>query len=596
MTTEEYSNRYAKQHAIYERRAYPVFLRALHDQVQPSIDWIVKQQEVNPPLDALVVPAIWRKPMIEVYQMIGMLAAKREYFNMVATDKGVLDFLVAKWRAIFYEYALNYSYRIENELSETTKETIRRTLAVAYEMNLNADQTAALIRKQVYNEISRSRAVMISRTETSTAANLGKDVGARQWLSDNDQKGYKQYIGREDSRERGRTTDTMHWHLNDTIIPIDDNFTFTDENGVTSYAPMPGSTTLPANQRINCFIPDSITSQKMSTIKNIIRSSYSGQVITIHTSAKKSFTCTPNHPILTTIGWINAGELNESHQLVNSSAINIGCFTPFNVNNVKATFEQVFNSFSIQLPQMRVAGFFVNLYNRTPAKHVDIISVNRGLLYGIKAIDFKLFKYKQLFISNLRQVCCFAQCLFNSGSVMKFFRHRSNCLISFLGESLFILKRNLGHSQIHRLASISASNAVAFKPQRNRSTSDIKNTSDSLNAFSAIEKANNRIFHSVGMPLNKAKTQKINILKNEADSEYRDRKFFSDLVNCDTRFSKSDNVVRVEWGDFNGHVYTFETVNQIYDINSYVAKNCRCTLIYMSARRYERMQSERQNQ
>lgn len=252
MTNEEYSTLYAKQHKRYERRAYPLFLRALHEQIQPTIDWIKVNGPDNPPLDALVVPAIWRDPMVEVYQMIGMLAARREYFFMRNAEKGVLDFLVAKWREIFYTYAINYSYRIENELSETTKDEIRRALATAYEMNLNADQTATLIRKQVYNEISRSRAVMIARTETTTAASLGKDTGARSWLKEQDQKGYKQWIGREDSRERGRETDTMHWHLNDQIIPIDENFTFTDADGVTSYAQMPGATDLPANQRINC--------------------------------------------------------------------------------------------------------------------------------------------------------------------------------------------------------------------------------------------------------------------------------------------------------------------------------------------------------
>lgn len=252
MTNEEYSNRYARQHARYERRAKPIFLDALHKQVQPTIDWIVNQQETHPPLDALVVPAIWRPAMVEVYNMIGMLAARREYFYMRSTDKGVLDFLVEKWRQIFYTYAINYAYRQENELSETTKEEIRKALAYSYEQNYNADESAAYIRKVVYNQISRDRAVLIARTETTTAASLGKMTGAKQYLTDTNQQGYKQWIGRADARERGRETDSMHWALNDTIIPMDEDFEFTDANGVTSYGQMPGDTRLPANQRCNC--------------------------------------------------------------------------------------------------------------------------------------------------------------------------------------------------------------------------------------------------------------------------------------------------------------------------------------------------------
>ena len=252
MTNEEYSNLYAKQHARYERRAYPIFLKALHEQITPTLKWITENQSVEVPLDALVVPAIWRTPMVEVYEMIGMLAAKREYFFMRDAEKGVLDFLVAKWREIFYFYSINYAYRIENELSETTKEEIRRALTTAYELNLNTDQTAALIRKQVYNQISRSRAVMIARTETNTAASLGKMTGGKSWLEEQGQKGYKEFIGRADERERH-----THFELNNDIIPIDEPFKFG-----TEYAQYPGDVTLSAGERINCRCTFLIMSQR----------------------------------------------------------------------------------------------------------------------------------------------------------------------------------------------------------------------------------------------------------------------------------------------------------------------------------------------
>jgi len=242
MTNEEYSNLYAKQHARYERRAYPIFLRALHEQIQPTIDWIKVNGPDNPPLDALVVPAIWRDPMVEVYQMIGMLAARREYFFMRNTDKGALDFLIEAWRQVFYTYAINYAYRQESELSETTKNEIRYALSVAYDNNLNTDETAAYIRKRVYNEISRSRAVMIARTETGTAASLGKMTGGKSWLSEQGQKGYKEFIGRADERERH-----THWELNNDIIPIDEPFKFG-----TDLAQFPCDVNLSAAERINC--------------------------------------------------------------------------------------------------------------------------------------------------------------------------------------------------------------------------------------------------------------------------------------------------------------------------------------------------------
>lgn len=248
---------YARQHKQYERRIYPLFLRALRKQLEPVINWI----EVNPSdyqfkqpdLDVLVVSSIFRKPMQQAYDMVAVTAARREYYYMKGIEeKGLIDFLVEKWRALFNDYATTYAYRVESDLSETTKEEIRRALAYAYENQLNANQTAAYIKKSVYNQISRKRAVVIARTEATTASNLGKETGAKEWLKESGQQGYKQWLGREDSRERGFGTDHGHWAMNDDIIPMEQDWELTDDKGVVSYGQRPGDTRLPANQRVNC--------------------------------------------------------------------------------------------------------------------------------------------------------------------------------------------------------------------------------------------------------------------------------------------------------------------------------------------------------
>lgn len=229
---------YAKQHSLYERRMYPIFLNVLRAQIQPVIDWIINMKDVNPPLDLLIDTKIFRPALIRSYQMIGITAAKREYYYMKGMEeKSIIEFLIDKWRSIFTNYAINYSYQIENELSETTKEEIRKALAYAYENNYNADRTATLIRRSVQGQISRTRALLIARTEATTASNLGKEAGAREWGAE-----FKQFIGREDNRERH-----THVLLNDTIIPINDSFIF---GGVPGS--IPGDVKLPAKERIRC--------------------------------------------------------------------------------------------------------------------------------------------------------------------------------------------------------------------------------------------------------------------------------------------------------------------------------------------------------
>lgn len=233
---------YARQHRQYEKRMYGIFLRALRKQIGPVLNW-VSEFGIDPPLEALIKPSVFRQPIKQAYDMVAVTAARREYYYMRGIeDKGFIDFLVEKWRKLFNDYATTYAYRIENELSETTKEEIRRALKDAYDMQLNASDTAGLIRKRVYNEISRRRAVMIARTEATTASNLGKETGAREWLKETNQAGYKQWIGREDERERH-----THWELNDDIIQIDEDWQVGNDLAMN-----PGDTRLSAGNRINC--------------------------------------------------------------------------------------------------------------------------------------------------------------------------------------------------------------------------------------------------------------------------------------------------------------------------------------------------------
>lgn len=243
MTSKQAAQQFAKQHLIYERKIRPLFRKALIVQVEPVIRWL--QFNVGePPLDALIDKTVFRKPMVTAYNTVGKTAAKRSYYLIRELDgsKAAIEFLVDLWSKIFRDYALNYAYRIENELSETTKDDIRKALADARELGYNTDETINLIRKRVQGQISRFRSALIARTEATTAANLGAEQGAKSWLAEQNQKGYKEYIGRADDRER-----ETHRALNGTIIPMDEKFSFGGSLGN-----LPGDTTLPAKERVQC--------------------------------------------------------------------------------------------------------------------------------------------------------------------------------------------------------------------------------------------------------------------------------------------------------------------------------------------------------
>lgn len=246
MTQAERQRRdYIRQHSAYERRVRPIFLRALRQQIEPVVRWLEFNSIGEPPIDMLIDTTIFRVPMQQAYVTIGMTAAKRGYYQMRDDDlssKAGIDLLIDLWSSFFRMFALNYAYRIENELSETTKEEIRKALAEARELGYDNAKAATLIRKKVQNQISRTRATLIARTEATTASNMAQERGARSYLEETNQSGYQQWIGREDARERH-----THRELNDDIIPMGQKWQVGQE-----LADMPGDTNLSAKERCNC--------------------------------------------------------------------------------------------------------------------------------------------------------------------------------------------------------------------------------------------------------------------------------------------------------------------------------------------------------
>ena len=63
----------------------------------------------------------------------------------------------------------------------------------------------------------------------------------------------------------------------------------------------------------NCFVPDT----KVSGVHDgVLSRAYEGEVVRIDVASGHHFTCTPNHPVLTQRGWVAAGDLDQSDNLL----------------------------------------------------------------------------------------------------------------------------------------------------------------------------------------------------------------------------------------------------------------------------------------
>ncbi|MFD8516595.1 hypothetical protein ACFV27_37325 [Streptomyces antimycoticus] len=92
----------------------------------------------------------------------------------------------------------------------------------------------------------------------------------------------------------------------------------------------------------------------LGALESAYRLPVSGRMVEIRTAAGRRLTITPNHPILTGRGWIGAGEVKESDQVVVRSSESVAVPAASDLDQVPAPVEDVFTALGQVLPDDRV--------------------------------------------------------------------------------------------------------------------------------------------------------------------------------------------------------------------------------------------------
>lgn len=246
---------FAKFHNTAEKELLPYFRKAIQASIQPVINWVNTFGTENVPVDKLIKRDVWAIVYPNVYQLIGLRMARKEYFRQrklegIEQKASVTDFFKDVWSGKLKDYAANYAKYIQEELNNTTIELLKRALGDDAILELDSMGRVRFFLQKIKG-LMQTRTENISRTEATSISNLGKEIGARTWIDENGGEGFKMWLGRNDERER-----PAHLRENNTIIPIDDYYVL---DGFE--AERPGDVRLPGNLRIMCRCTQSIMSQ-----------------------------------------------------------------------------------------------------------------------------------------------------------------------------------------------------------------------------------------------------------------------------------------------------------------------------------------------
>lgn len=377
-----------------------------------------------------------------------------------------------------------------------------------------------------------------------------------------------------------RTTPFSHVAADGLKVNIDESF---DVGG--QLLRIPGDTSQGASlgNVINCLHPESVVDA--SNIKALTRRYYKGVMIRIELPSGDKLTVTPNHPILTVDGWVFAKDINKGDRV-------LGCFDGdrnkkgLNVENVKSTIEQEFNSFCKLGIVMRISCAIVNFHGEIPDHDIDIVNAN-GLLWNTgeshitDAIDKKTLAFTDFGAGKL-----FSNCLLNGSFFIPLTSFFSDCIVSIFGKRLPIFKRSVSHSLIHCLGSIPRFNTTENKAFFNHVSCVSGFFMDSLYR-KPIVMIRKYLFESAFVNFVSINSARF-FFTSDGYTSISD--YFQALIAVDSEtldagiYRKStnisdNNIVSVEHVEYSGYVYNIETESNIYFSEGVINHNCRCASV-----------------
>jgi SPP1 gp7 family putative phage head morphogenesis protein len=361
--------------------------------------------------------------------------------------------------------------------------------------------------------VTKSRAMLIARTETSRTAGLlvrtrAEHVGATHYIWET----VHDIDVRKDHRE-----------LQGKVFSFDDPPVAGPNN--MRYAPGEGP---------NCFVPDTLVFPADGHF-GVFRTHYSGPIAVLVTG-ESELPVTPNHPILTTRGWVPAHLLKEGDDLIHVPFEGVDA-VKLDIYGGLQSFGQVFESSG---PSRKpfvgpIDGFYGDITN----EEVDVVAPEFNLASYLEPSAFHFLREQMIpntngGITSVGVMRCFAQIF------------KTNLTRLFDASSAFVFGAELA-PQLVGLPNGSFFNPSFFQNAVDGSPTTAMAACQCWNSNASEVVSNNFFVRDIqaAISANRVRTQRIT-----------------------AAYVRS----------FSGHVFTSETVDGYYRVGhtGIIAKNCRC--------------------
>lgn len=485
-------------------------------------------------IDAAPNP-LWTQVLAQAREMAAKRAAELVGKRVLPNGK-IIDNPDAKW-----------------SITETTRGALKDLVTESIDKGWTTSQLQHKIMES--EQFGAQRALMIGRTETAYARSRGTHEAAKgagmkfkSWLPD-DTACEEICIP---NSEQGR-------------IPIDDDFESGDD--------VP-----PAHP--NCLLGDTLVSPGV-TITGVSARKYDGDIIIIRTESGKLLRITPNHPVLTDSGWVNAGILRKGDSVLCSLDSKRSTAPDYDNQNIPAMIQEIVESLlsSGKMATREVPVSSEDFHGDSSDGEIAIIGTHRRLPikhngHGGQHPSKFLFVLAddiQESLPSSRSLDQFFDAALDATNRIVAWGHKAAAF--FWGHS------RLAHE--HGRTAASDGNVVLNQRAPHDGAADGKALADGLLAGSRKILAHN------GINVRQRDTRSATRASANVVVE-QDRTNGCDTapVSQSNLFDRTaghvflDNIASIQRGNFRGQVYNLETKDGWYIGNSIIVHNCRCSSGY----------------
>ena len=326
---------------------------------------------------------------------------------------------------------------------------------------------------------------IVKRTESIFGANLSAAVRAARTACT-----CAENAGRMDSYERATELGiemvqewvaTMDSSTRETHRELDGQQVEVGEPWMTENGPIeyPGDPAADPAETYNCFI-GSTAAIPLGGVERSFRRFYDGEVVAVKTARGVEFTCTPNHPILTTEGWIPAGELHEGDRLFVADLRRGFVGTEPDVEHVGSSIEAIHELASLFAVE-RVGGLAVNFHEDVIARNVDVVTEERPLRVDPETL--RLEPSGEIALEHADPPAP------RHGGAVELFDAplaSPDGRMGGAGEPGTLLGGGVGHALVHSLGAVPGRDSRALEPESDGTSTDMQLLCESLDGLSAV--------------------------------------------------------------------------------------------------------------